>query len=248
MTQHNQTHQTLIHSTYRDSTWGTSDVQDTCTKCHHPQREHANQTCPACRQQSVHKCPPGYIDESDTRARYHSYYCEKCIQPQKHTSPDVNLTPCPKCPHAWNNHAYFVCSICRMLIQACPHYQTFVDHTAWETAKATPMLTCYTCTDCAIIEENQTNHLLPKTKELAQLEQHQMLFQWTANQQGIVNYQQHGEDHLWEPIPCEPTLVGSSVDSLGNLIVKGTPGYVITDTNRRQAIVLCCYQFNDQNG
>ena len=134
-----------------------------------------------------------------------------------------------------------------MLIQTCPHFQTFVDHTAWETAKAAPTLTRYTCTDCAMIE-NQTDHQLPKTKELVQLEQDQMLFHWTANQQGVVTWQPHGEDHLWEPIPCEPTLVGSSVDSLGNLIVKGTPGYVITDTNRRQAIVLCCYEFNDQNG
>ena len=75
-----------------------------------------------------------------------------------------------------------------------------------------------------------------------------MLFQWTANQQGVVNYQQHGEDHLWEPITCEPTLVDSSVDSLGNLIVRGTPGSVITDRERRHAIVLHCYEFYDQQG
>ena len=150
----------LLHSTYRDPTWGISDSPDACTKCHHPHREHATQTCPACRQQTVHKCPPGYIDETDTRARYHNYYCKKCLQPQKHTPPDATLTPCPRCPHAWNNHAYFICTICRMLIQACPHYQTFVDHTAWETAKAGPTLTHYTCTDCAMIVGNQTEHLL----------------------------------------------------------------------------------------
>ena len=63
MVQHNQTHQMLLHSMYRDPTWGTSDTPDACTKCHHPHREHATQTCPACRQQTVHKCPPGCIDE-----------------------------------------------------------------------------------------------------------------------------------------------------------------------------------------
>ena len=63
--------------------------------------------------------------------------------------------------------------------------------------------------------------LLPKTKELAQLESDHMMFQWNANQQGVVNYQPHGDDHLWDPIPCKPTAVDSSVDSLGNLIVRG---------------------------
>ena len=99
-----------------------------------------------------------------------------------------------------------------------------------------------------MIDGNQTEHLLPKTKELTQLEPDQMAFQWKANQQGVVNYQPHGDDHLWDPIPCEPTPVDSSVDSLGNLIVRGTPGYVITDTDRRQAIVLCCYEFKYQHG
>ena len=90
MTQHNQTHQMLLHSTYRDPTWGTTENQDACAKCHHPHRQHTTQTCPACRQQTVHKCPPGYIDESDTRARYHNYYCEKCILETSET----HLTRC----------------------------------------------------------------------------------------------------------------------------------------------------------
>ena len=139
MTLHKQTHQMLLHSSYRDPTWRTTDSPDLCTKCHHPQREHVIQTCPACRKQSVHKCPPGYTDETDTRAKYHQYYCEKCLQPQKDALPDATFTPCPRCPHAWNNHAYFICTICRMLIQACPHYQSFIDHTAWKQQKQDPL-------------------------------------------------------------------------------------------------------------
>ena len=99
-----------------------------------------------------------------------------------------------------------------------------------------------------MVVENQTKPLPPRTKELTHQVPDQMAFQWKTNQQGVVNCQPHGDDHLWDPIPCEPTAVDSSVDSLGNLIVRGTPGYVNTDTGRRQAIVLSCYEFKDQHG
>ena len=70
-----------------------------------------------------------------------------------------------------------------------------MDHAAWEKAKAGPTLTQYTCTDCALVVDNQTKSLTPKMKELMQLEPDQMAFQWKANQQGVVSYQQHGDDH-----------------------------------------------------
>ena len=59
---HSQTHQKHLHNMYRDPMWGTSDTENPCTKCHHPQMDHVTQTCPVCQQQTVHKCLPGYID------------------------------------------------------------------------------------------------------------------------------------------------------------------------------------------
>ena len=86
-----------------------------------------------------------------------------------------------------------------MLIQACSHYQNFVDHSAWAKAQAEPTLTHYTCTDCTMISDNWKPDLPPATKELTQPQPNQSKYQWSANQQGIKNFDQIEEDNQWDP-------------------------------------------------